>query len=171
MSRVYVCTNEVNRNFYFFLFVVPTRPRSLARPPYGPNAHPTYLPPTSFFYFVSSERCYSFCSVLFVKISLKRNAYYYELTVCTVIAAFKNQISTCFLAMNRRRADCKCMHTITYYCTTTTTTTLFSEIPSVIDPFYCCSSTSLDTIVIQRRGRRYVLFTEMSTFLRPQQLD
>ena len=67
--------------------------------------------------------------------------------------------------MNRRRADCKCMHTITYYCTTTTTTTLFSEIPSVIDPFYCCSSTSLDTIVIQRRGRRYVLFTEMSTFL------
>ena len=168
MSRVYVCTNEVNRNFYFFLFVVPTRPRSLARPPYGPNAHPTYLPPTSFFYFVSSERCYSFCSVLFVKISLKRIAYYYELTVCTVIAAFKNQISTCFLAMNRRRADCKCMH-ILYIITVLLHS--FSEIPSVIDPFYCCSSTSLDTIVIQRRGRRYVLFTEMSTFLRPQQLD
>jgi hypothetical protein len=170
MSRVYVCTNEVNRNFYFFLFVVPTRPRSLARPPYGPNAHPPNPPPTYVVYFVSSERLYSFFSVIFFKKSLKRNAYYYELTVCTVIAAFKNQISTCFLAMNRRRADCKCMHTITYYCTTTTTT-LFSEIPSVIDPFYCCSSTSLDTIVIQRRGRRYVLFTEMSTFLRPQQLD
>lgn len=170
MSRVYVCTNEVNRNFYFFLFVVPTRPRSLYRPPYGPNAHPTYPPPpTSFFYFVSSERCYSFLFCSLCQNQSKAQCILL-LTVCTVIAAFKNQISTCFLAMNRRRADCKCMHTITYYCTTTTTT-LFSEIPSVIDPFYCCSSTSLDTIVIQRRGRRYVLFTEMSTFLRPQQLD
>lgn len=78
MSRVYVCTNEVNRNFYFFLFVVPTRPRSLARPPYGPCAHPTYPPtPLPSFILCHLRDAIVFCSVLFVKISLKRNAYYY----------------------------------------------------------------------------------------------
>jgi len=42
----------------------------------------------------------------------------------------------------------------------------------VIDPFYCCSSTSLDTIVIQRRGIKKIciIYRNQVEFLRPQQL-
>ena len=60
---------------FSFLSSRPGLARSLVRP-MDPAPTPPTRPP-AFFYFVSSERCYSFCSVLFVKISLKRNAYYY----------------------------------------------------------------------------------------------